>query len=80
MAIREQYLEVPGINQFKDMHKGPVLTNPERLAGGFWEGPCRCNSTRRQTRRYLEFYVWQCESVLSGMDALRGENFLFPVS
>jgi len=44
----------------------------------FGRGPAAATQLGVKHERYLEFYVWQFESVLSGMDALRGENFLFP--
>lgn len=45
----------------------------------FGRGPAA--ATQRGVKHEdIEFYVWQSESVLSGIDVLRGENLLFPVS
>ena len=82
MAIREQYLEIPGINQFKDMRlkRTRARFDGSRETGGWLLGgtlPLQLNWASN-TEDISKFYVWQSESVLSGMDVLRGEKFLFP--
>lgn len=62
------------------MHKSPVLTNPERLAVAFGRDSAAATQRGVKHEDIYHFYVWQSESVLSGMDVLRGENFLFSVS